>query len=206
MGQDLVFVTVARLSEHKGHDDVLSAVGDSLRHNPTWKLLWVGDGWWRERLISRARGMGLGVYEADRGGGGAGDVGVDGGRPASVVVTGLVPSERVAEYLWASDVLVHPSLREGLPRTVPQGLLAGLAAVAYDVDGTGEACITGKTGVLVRAGDVAGLREAMVYLASDSQGRARLAAQGRAMCLDRFSAARMVAELERVYRGVRPGV
>ena len=209
-GQDLVFVTVARLSEHKGHDDLLSALGDTLRHNPTWKLLWVGDGWWRGRLIERARAMGLMVREADALGDGGGDSGGDGGgdggaagRTSSIVLTGLVPSERVAEHLWASDVLVHPSAREGLPRTVPQGLLAGLPAVAYDVDGTGEACITGQTGVLVPAGNVQQLRAALLGLASDAGQRQRLAQTGRAMCIDRFSTQRMVSELERVYAQAR---
>src|SRR5690606_29485540 len=48
---DFVVGTVARLAEHKGHDDLLDALGDDLRARPDWKLLWVGDGWWRERLM-----------------------------------------------------------------------------------------------------------------------------------------------------------
>jgi glycosyltransferase involved in cell wall biosynthesis len=51
---DFVIGTVARLAEHKGHDDLLDALGDDLAGRPDWKLLWVGDGWWRDRLLSGA--------------------------------------------------------------------------------------------------------------------------------------------------------
>ena len=117
---DFVVGTVARLAEHKGHDDILDACGEDLRANPSWKLLWVGDGWWKVRLLSRVASLGL---------------------SGRVVTTGLVPSERVAAHMRAMDVLVHPSYREGLPRTVPQALLCGVPVVATDVDGTREACI-----------------------------------------------------------------
>ncbi len=62
---DIVVGTVARLAEHKGHDDLLDALGEELKSRPNLKLLWVGDGWWRERLITKARGMGLVVAELD---------------------------------------------------------------------------------------------------------------------------------------------
>ena len=151
-----------------------------LRERPHWKLLWVGDGWWRNRLMARIAELGLN------------------GR---VLTTGLVPSERVAGFMRAMDVLVHPSYREGLPRTVPQALLCGVCPVAYDVDGTGEVCVDGSTGKLVPLGDSAGLGRAVAWLADHPQERAAMAARGRADARERFSASRMVSELERVYRG-----
>ncbi|HZW07411.1 MAG TPA: glycosyltransferase, partial [Phycisphaerales bacterium] len=88
---------------------------------------------------------------------------------------------------------------EGLPRTVPQALLGRVCPVAYDVDGTGEACIEGETGKLVALGDRKGLRDAVVWLHDHPAERAAMAGRGRAMCLDRFSAQTMVAELEKDY-------
>ena len=117
---DFVIGTVARLAEHKGHDDILDALGIELTNNPNWKLLWVGDGWWSERLLGRVAEMGL----SDQ-----------------VVTTGLVPQHRVGAMMRACDILLHPSYREGLPRTVPQALLCGVPVVATDTDGTPEACI-----------------------------------------------------------------
>lgn len=175
---DFVIGTVARLAQHKGHDDLLEALAGDLQREPSWKLLWVGDGWWRERLLERAERAGL------RG---------------RIIVTGLVPPERIPAMLSAMDLLAHPSSREGLPRTVPQALLAGVCPVAYDADGTREACIDGETGRLVPVGDTRGLGEAIRTLANDPAARARLAERGRAMCREMFSAETMVRELEAVY-------
>src|SRR5690606_17277975 len=162
------------------HDDILDAFGEELQARPDWKLLWVGDGWWRERLLQRAGQMGLG-----------------GGR--QVVTTGLVPPQDVPKMIRAMDLLVHPSYREGLPRTVPQALLCGVPVVAYDVDGTREACLDGETGLLVPAGNIERLRESILHMAADPAARRRMAERGRDMCRDMFSAERMVSELERVY-------
>ncbi len=207
---DFVIGTVSRLAEHKGHDDLLDALGEELRAHPNWKLLWVGDGWWRERLIARARGMGLGVREAEVQSAKRKAQSANDGdspahlltcSPAQVLLTGLVPPERVPGLVRAMDVLAHPSYREGLPRTVPQALLAGVCPVAYDVDGTGEVCRDGETGRLVRLGDRAGLREAIRWLYEHPAERAAMAGRGREECRGRFSAERMVAELEKVYAG-----
>lgn len=192
--EDFVVGTVARLAQHKGHDDLLDALRDDLRANPTWKLLWVGDGWWRERLVAKARSLGFGVRILD----------TSPPHPrthssAQVVITGMIPPERVAGHLRAMDVLAHPSYREGLPRTVPQALLCGVCPVAYDADGTGEVCRDMETGRLVAVGDVAGLGEAIRWCAANPVARAALAARGRAECLETFSAEAMVKGLEAVY-------
>lgn len=176
--RDFVIGTVARLSDQKGHDDLLDALGPELKSRPDWKLLWVGDGWLKQKLYQRIDQMGL---------------------RSQVITTGLVPSERVPFYIKAMDVLAHPSYREGLPRTVPQALLGRVCPVAYDVDGTGEACIEGVTGKLVQLGDRAALRSAVVWLYEQPSERAAMAERGRTMCLKRFSAETMVSELEKVY-------
>src|SRR5207249_1013638 len=140
---DFVAGTVARLAENKGHDDLLDALGPLMQQRQNLKLLWVGDGWWRERLLNRIKSMGL----SDR-----------------VITTGLVPPQMIPKYMQAMDVLIHPSYREGLPRTVTQALLSGVPAIAYDVDGTREVCIDGKTGRLLQSGDLNALRDATLWM------------------------------------------
>jgi glycosyltransferase involved in cell wall biosynthesis len=178
---DFVAGTVARLAEHKGHDDLLDALGPVMQSNPHLKLLWVGDGWWRERLLDRAKQLGM----SDR-----------------VITTGLVPPEQIPKYMQAMDVLIHPSYREGLPRTVTQALLSGIPAIAYDVDGTREVCIDGETGRLLKPGDRSGLREALQWMMEHPRERAEMGLRGRAMCRVQFAASTMVADLQRVYESV----
>jgi glycosyltransferase involved in cell wall biosynthesis len=200
---DLVIGTVARLAQHKGHDDLLDALADDLRRNPHWKLLWVGDGWWRQRLIDKARTLGLSV-------GGGEETGRRGeeekkrrrDEAPQIILTGLVAPEEIPGLIRAMDILAHPSYREGLPRTVPQALLCGVVPVAYDVDGTGEVCRDMETGRLIPLGNLPRLRDAVAWLAGNPGDRKRLAAAGREWCRDRFNAQHMVEELQRVHERV----
>lgn len=178
---DFVIGTVARLAELKGHDDLLDVLPDLLARHPNVRYLWVGDGWWRERLAARIDAMGL---------------------AGRVVLTGLVPPDRVPRYLRAMDLLAHPSYREGLPRTVPQALLCGTAVAAYDGDGAGEACIDGRTGRLVPTGDVKALGQALTWMIEHDDQRRAWTEAGRALCATRFDHHTMVNHLEALYRQV----
>ena len=175
---EFVVGTVARVAQDKGHDDLLDALSADLVANAHWRLLWVGDGYLRQRLEERIAEMGLN------------------GR---VVCTGLVSPAEVPGMLRAMDVLAHPSSREGLPRTVTQALLAGVCPVAYDCDGTPEICRHKQTGWLIPTGDKAALGEAIRHLASRPDDRLALAAAGREVAGREFSAQAMVAGLEHVY-------
>lgn len=199
---EFVVGTVARLAQHKGHDDLLEALQTFRDEDRPLRLLWVGDGWWRERLVGKANMFGLPVIDlaSGRPTGPQPDLieRVDRNRPR-VLLTGLVPPERIPGLIRAMDVLAHPSYREGLPRTVPQALLCGVMPIAYDCDGTGEICRDMETGRLVRTGDVDGLRAAVRWAMAHPLERARLAERGREEVAHDFSAERMVTDLEAVY-------
>lgn len=178
---DFVLGTVSRLAELKGHDDLLDALGDLMKQRPELKLLWVGDGWWRDRLMSRVAQLGL---------------------TDQVITTGLVPPETIPKHLQAMDALAHPSYREGLPRAVTQALLSATPVIVYDVDGGREVCIDGRTGRLIAPGDLHALRESTVWMMDHPEERAAYGRNGQAMCLERFDASTMVEHLERVYESV----
>jgi glycosyltransferase involved in cell wall biosynthesis len=190
--EDFVIGTVARLAQHKGHEDLVAGLSSELRTRPGWKMLWVGDGWWRERLVAKCRHAGLAVCSLET-------ESLERVRGAQVVLTGLVPPERIAGLMRAMDVLVHPSAREGLPRTVPQALAAGTAVVASDADGTPEVCVDGQTGKLVRVGDAEGYRRAVVWMAEHEDERRAMAQRGQQRVVEEFSAQTMVDRLEVVY-------
>jgi len=181
---DFVIGTVARLAQHKGHDDILDGLGEDLKANAHWKLLWVGDGWWSDRLMGRVRAMGL---------------------ESQVVHTGLVEQAKVAAMMRAMDVLLHPSYREGLPRTVPQALLCGVPVVASDTDGTPEVCVDARvdpefgTGLLVGVGDADGIGEAVRWMFDRPGDRLLIGGMGREMCRGMFSVEAMIEGLDGVY-------
>jgi glycosyltransferase involved in cell wall biosynthesis len=175
---DIVLGAVARLAELKGHDDLLDALGGTMRGQPQLRLLWVGDGWWRGRLEEKIRRMSL----QDR-----------------VVIAGLVPPDRIPAMMRAMDVLIHPSYREGLARALPQALLSGVPVISYDCDGAAEVCIDGQTGRLVPTGDLTALREAVRWMLEHPAQRQAMGQRGRDLCTPRFSHHTMVEQLEALY-------
>jgi len=98
------------------------------------------------------------------------------------------------------DVLVHLSLREGLPRALPQALAAGKPVVAFDVDGAREVCRDGETGFLVRPGDTVALADAVIRLLQDRTLATRFGTQGRELVRRQFSEERMVQQVEELYQ------
>jgi glycosyltransferase involved in cell wall biosynthesis len=178
---DFVLGTIARLAELKGHDDLLDGLAEVMAERPELKLLWVGDGWWRDRLLAKVARLKL---------------------TGRVVTTGLVDPQRIPDLVHAMDALAHPSYREGLPRAVVQALLSGVPVVVYDVDGAREACDGGQAGRLVAPGDLAGLRDAVLWMMDHPDERRRMADRGREHCRQRFEARAMVEKLEAVYASV----
>jgi len=163
---DVVIAKVARISPLKGHRYVLDAARSLLARAPRARFLFIGDGPLRAPVERRA------AAELPRG---------------TVRFTGLVPPDRIPALLATSDLLVHASLREGLPRVHVQALLARRPVVAFDVDGTREVVRPGRTGALVAPGDVAGLADALAKLALDAGARDAMGDAGRDMCRTTFS-------------------
>jgi glycosyltransferase involved in cell wall biosynthesis len=175
---DIVIGKIARLFELKGHDDLFAMAPSLIRQVPKLKFLFVGDGQWRGRFENRARALGLEKH---------------------FVFTGLVRPEKVPGLVGIMDIVVHLSLREGLPRALPQALAAGRPVVAYDCDGAREVCLENQTGYLVAPGDLSTLEARLLSLARDPSLRTRLSVTGQKLVKERFSVERMVDNLYQLY-------
>lgn len=98
------------------------------------------------------------------------------------------------------DVVAHCSLKpDPFPTVVLEGMMLERAVVATRTGGAEEAIDDGRTGVLVKPGDVAALTEAIGTLARSSDQRARLGDAARKEALSRFGAKRMAQEFENLY-------
>ena len=176
--EDIVVGKIARLFHMKGHDFIITAAAIAAQHSPHIKFLFVGDGILREKLEIRIRAAGI----EDR-----------------VYFTGLVPPATIPELVGAMDMVVHTSLHEGLPRALPQALLAGKPAIAYDIDGAREVVITGETGVLLEPKSIDPLAKAMITIAADDKMRVRLGNEGRRRFTEQFRHQHMTNELRKIY-------
>lgn len=94
--------------------------------------------------------------------------------------------EDVTPHLAWADVLILPSITEGLPGAVLEAAAAGVPSVANDVGGTREALIDGETGILVDPADEGALAEQLRWLATDRARLARLGAAGRTRVIEEF--------------------
>ena len=177
----IVITTVARLAELKGHDAIIAAAHELVQRHDNTYWLFVGDGHLSGQVNRQIEAAGL---------------------DQRIRLTGLVPPERVADLLHASDILVHCSLREGLARALPQAMLCGKPVVCYDLDGAPEVVIDDKTGYLVPPDDIDALVEAQEKLIADQDLRRRLGQTGKDFCSKEFVSQLMVDRVERVYQSL----
>ncbi len=105
----------------------------------------------------------------------------------------------VPGLLAATTVSVLTSRHEGLPCSVVESLAAGVPVVATAVDGTVEVVRSGNNGLLVPAGDIAGLAQSIVRLLEDPSLLTRMAAAAREG-LEAFDRDLMMQQQEDLYR------
>ncbi len=106
-------------------------------------------------------------------------------RAAGSAVEWLGEVVPIDDLLASADLLVLPSWREGLPRTVLEAMAMGKPVVACDVPGCREAVVAGETGLLVPVRNPAALAAAIAALAADPARRVAMGIAGRARAVAR---------------------
>jgi glycosyltransferase involved in cell wall biosynthesis len=106
----------------------------------------------------------------------------------------------------ALDVLVLSSLaNEDFPNVVLEAMGAGKPVIASRIAGTPEQVLDGQTGLLVPAGDVAALADALTMLHGDPRRRVAMGVAGRQRYLDHFTARASVERYAECYRRLLRG-
>lgn len=168
--------TTGRLVKGKGFTDLLDAVALLHAEVPEVELLLIGGN--IEQDISPyqsaflARAKEAGVQDA-------------------LVVTGIV--DTVERYLATADVFVLPSYREGMPRSLLEGMSMELASVATDIRGCREAIEPGRSGLLFPPHDVARLAQLLRELYRSPELRRSLGSAARLRAVGSFDEADYVA-------------
>lgn len=172
-------VHVGRIAHGKGIDVLLTALAglDGVRAP---RLLVAGDGPALEASRSQARQFGLE------------------GR-----VDWLGYRDDPGDVLASGDVVVLPSLREGLSLALLEAMSSGRPIVASDLGGNAEALDGGRCGVLVPPGDAAALRDAIRALLDDPARAAHLGAAARRRFVATYGRDRMVAAYVALYAADR---
>jgi glycosyltransferase involved in cell wall biosynthesis len=107
-------------------------------------------------------------------------------------------SDRLAQEMEFSDVIVMPSRFEGFGMALVEGMAAGLPGVAFaDCNGPNEIILDGENGLLVHNRTSQALAEVLQRLLGDEDLRAKLGARARGVAL-KYSLRSVVDEWEQM--------
>jgi glycosyltransferase involved in cell wall biosynthesis len=110
-------------------------------------------------------------------------------------------------FLADVDIVVLPSLFEGLGGSVLEAMAAGKAVIASRVGGLPELVVDGTTGFLVKPGDVEGLANAIAKLAGDRVRIREMGQKGKERLKNQdFTLERMGRENEEYYYNLLDGM
>ncbi len=105
----------------------------------------------------------------------------------------------IPHLLKSWDVLVVPSLEEGIPISVLEAMAAARPVVASRVGGLGELVVDGVTGRLLAAGDTGALVDCLANLAGDRRKLALMGREGWKRAYEHFSAELMARRTTELY-------
>jgi glycosyltransferase involved in cell wall biosynthesis len=162
----------ARLHEQKGHRYLLHAIAEVQQAH----FAFAGEGPERHALEALARRLGI-----------------------ESCVSFLGHRDDMPELLAAADLVVLPSLYEGLPVSLLEAMAAAKPVIATRIGGTDELVTSGYDGLLVEPMDSHALAQAIRALLSDPARAEQLASRARRTVAERFSAEAMCDRISQVY-------
>ncbi len=92
---------------------------------------------------------------------------------------GNLPHAEVAEWLQASDIMLHTSFSEGRSNAILEAMACGLPCIGPDIDGVRELIEHARTGLLYEPGDKTGFIAGICHLLCNSANRRFLANNAR---------------------------
>jgi glycosyltransferase involved in cell wall biosynthesis len=163
-----IVVYTGRLLRGKGLEVLVSAFARVSAERPDVRLVLVGSGAGQmlsaeEELKAQAERLGL---------------------AGRVVFTGRV--DNVEDFLRAADVFVFPSVFEALGLSLIEAAACGLPCVATRTGGIVDVVEQDRSGLLVEAGEAAGLGQALLRLLTDPAQRTAFGLRAREVASARF--------------------
>jgi glycosyltransferase involved in cell wall biosynthesis len=176
---EMVIGVIGRLSPEKGQQIFLEAFQGVIEQGPNRRAVIVGDGPEKERLVQLVRRLGL---------------------DNQVLFTGH--DCHIEELYPALDLLVIPSLSEGLPNVLLEGLLYGKPVVATEVGGIPEILKPAGSGWLVPPDDVSALENAMLEALQDAGRRTSSGSAGLDYVRRHCNPQHRAESVSRIYRRI----
>jgi glycosyltransferase involved in cell wall biosynthesis len=179
--KDRIILSAGRLSPEKGHRWAILAMPEVLRRFPDTTLVILGEGQELGRLEALCRRSGI-----------EGKVRFPGFRKG------------IVSYLRGADLLVNPSLSEGLPNIILEAVSAGTPVVATAVGGVPEMVADGETGYLCSPKDASSLAAAIIRALSGRAETEECRSKARLLLDSRFHPAAQLQKYLDLYRRFLP--
>ena len=147
-----VLMTVGRLASRerfKGFDEVMDAMPSLLRRNPQMHYMVVGDGDDAERLKQKTRDQGIEKH---------------------VTFTGYIDEAEKAAHYSVADAYVMPSRGEGFGIVFLEALASGVPVLGSKADGSRDALLGGRLGILVDPNNPAEVEQGIVTVLARPKG------------------------------------
>jgi glycosyltransferase involved in cell wall biosynthesis len=170
---------VGRLVPEKGFDLALTAASEFLKRHPEAHVVLAGDGPARHELQTLASRVGLN----DR-------------------VSFLGARADMPGVYRSLDVMVLPSLNEGMPMTVLEAMAAGVPVIATRVGALPDVIHHGENGLLFEPGDAQAFRDAIEHLLSHPGERTRIGLAGQRWVLEKATIRRTAENYVNEYSGL----
>lgn len=170
---------ISRLSPEKGHKYLINAFKTVRERFPDVQLMIVGEGRLKDELKKMTSDMKLedSVYFLEN-------------------------TLNTKELLAIMDVFTRPSIEEGFGLAVVEAMLMGLPIVSTDVGGFKSILNHGRVGILVAPENAVELGDALSMILKDKQFAEEMGKAGEKYARLNFSADRMAAEVEEVYKEI----
>ncbi len=172
----IILGAVGRLTNQKGFEYLIKAVPFISHAYPHVEVWLIGDGELRQPLGKLAAALNV---------------------TAQIKFLGFRAD--VPQLISEFDLVVMPSLYEGLPFWLLEAMLAAKPVVATDALGINDVLTAHYNGLLVPPRDSLALGQAICSLLSDPTLAQKLGNQARQTVLEEYSLERMIAETVRVY-------
>lgn len=152
-----------------------------------------------QRLSADVRFLVVGTSDAGKADSVSPELAKDYGVFDRCIFVGHRPNSELPGLYSTMDVLVLPSLFEGVPRVLMEATAMRVPLVATDVKGNREVVENEYNGLLVPLGDVDALAAAILKILCDPDLARRMGEAGRQMALERFDERRVFERVKATY-------
>ena len=178
--QTPMILAVGRLVARKGYMTLIRALPEILEHHPGARLVVVGRGHMKKRLLKNARKLGV---------------------EHALFIRSSMSFDDLAQHFRSADLVVYPSYYEGQGLIPLESLASGTPVVTVNQPPLTEMIDT-TVGDLFNSGDPSDLAKSVCRILDQPEQRIEKAKAGRERVLSRFTYEHNAEDFERIYTSI----